>query len=123
MNYGGDEECGGGCTAAPPLLHTVPAVPSPQWIYPPNAFGLFHVHGNVAEFCVDAYQADFYSTIVASGANPVSSGPENAQRVARGGTFAHGSGVTRSASRVFRTTPDSRLEVLGLRPVKRVPTP
>jgi formylglycine-generating enzyme required for sulfatase activity len=50
--------------------------------YEPNAFGLFHMHGNVWEWCRDRYHEEFYATSPLR--DPI--GPRQGQeRVLRGG--------------------------------------
>jgi formylglycine-generating enzyme required for sulfatase activity len=104
----------------------------------PNRFGLYHMHGNVAEICQDAYEERFYEKPDASSQNPVcgsafqrsplrsyfkSSSP---RRVVRGGQIAMGTvsegsldpvAYCRSASRSFRP-PTWGEGALGLRPVR-----
>ncbi|MDD4818207.1 MAG: SUMF1/EgtB/PvdO family nonheme iron enzyme [Victivallaceae bacterium] len=64
----------------------------------PNAFGLFDMYGNVAEWCNDLYSPDYYAESAAE--NPA--GPDKgAKRVLRGGSWADrakyiGSGVRAS---------------------------
>ena len=62
----------------------------------PNAWGLFDMHGNVSEWCNDAYDARYYQSSPA--VNP--HGPaEGAQYVLRGGSWASTAEALRSASR------------------------
>jgi serine/threonine protein kinase/formylglycine-generating enzyme required for sulfatase activity len=69
---------------------------SPVGSFAPNAFGLFDMHGNAAEFCWDWYAADYYVTSPA--VDP--SGPRRgSQRVVRGGSAFHSTLRCRSAAR------------------------
>jgi formylglycine-generating enzyme required for sulfatase activity len=64
----------------------------------PNHFGLYDMHGNVAEFCEDIYDEDFYSKPEAKGPDPLATaGSEN--RVVRGGHYVDGADSCRSAER------------------------
>lgn len=67
----------------------------------PNAFGLYDMYGNVAEWTYDQYDADAYkkqSTKVAI--NPVVEPTELYSNVVRGGAFNSESNALRSASRM-----------------------
>jgi formylglycine-generating enzyme required for sulfatase activity len=63
----------------------------------PNAWGLYDMHGNVAEWCNDAYAADAYAT----GGDRNPSGPADGGGwfVLRGGAFGTPAGELRSAAR------------------------
>ncbi len=61
-----------------------------------NSFGLFDMHGNLAEWCWDNYSADYY--VVSPSDNPSGSTIESAKCI-RGGSYSHGSQKARSASR------------------------
>jgi formylglycine-generating enzyme required for sulfatase activity len=63
--------------------------------YPPNRFGLFEMHGNVWEHCLDAGPVS-YSQVAADG-TPFSRSGEN--HVLRGGAWSHNPAICRSAYR------------------------
>jgi len=82
-------------------LHTIPNVQCPNWAgstvsvgsFAPNSFGLFDMHGNVLEWCLDSY-APYTSAPVT---DPfVTGGPS---RVLRGGSWTGASDRCRSAVR------------------------
>jgi formylglycine-generating enzyme required for sulfatase activity len=68
----------------------------------PNPWGLYDMHGNLAEWCVDMYQKDFYSGFPA---DKLSLGPMNLptkarfSHVARGGSWTDDPNKLRSAAR------------------------
>ncbi len=68
----------------------------------PNAFGLFDMHGNVDEWCLDWHKSDFYvrspsdDPLCAEDAGDPASG-----RVVRGGSWLHAALWTQSASRFY----------------------
>ncbi|MDF1837630.1 MAG: formylglycine-generating enzyme family protein [Planctomycetota bacterium] len=78
--------------------------------YAPNGFGLYDMHGNVFEWCLDSY-ANYYSGAVT---DPLVTG--GAERVIRGGCFGGPSFTCRSASRIG-TPPLTDHSIIGFRVV------
>ncbi|HCS89289.1 MAG: formylglycine-generating enzyme family protein [Thiohalocapsa sp. PB-PSB1] len=76
---------------------------------PANAWGLYQMHGNVWEWCLDWYDAYDTGTVL----DPL--GPEAGdQRVCRGGCWINHAVLCRSAQRFIRL-PDQRSGYLGFR--------
>ena len=71
----------------------------------PNPWGLYDMHGNVAEWVVDKYEPDFYQHFVGKGVakNPVCVPTEQYPRVVRGGSWDDEPPLLRSSARVFST--------------------
>jgi formylglycine-generating enzyme required for sulfatase activity len=66
---------------------------------PPNAWGLFDMHGNVWQWCQDGYAKDYYAN---SGAKDPQ-GPEGGDtRVLRGGSWTNMARLCRAAHRLWR---------------------
>jgi formylglycine-generating enzyme required for sulfatase activity len=70
----------------------------------PNPWGLYDIHGNVAEWCLDQYDADYYKQF----ADTVATEPWNVAKkpyphVVRGGSWDQDADRCRSAARQFST--------------------
>ena len=97
--------------------------------YDPNAFGLYDVTGNVSEWCLDAYEEDFYKR--SPRLNPIAGGPIaslvnnfltsslTVQRVTRGGSWTHLESFMNVAYRLPRTSSIAS-DGIGFRCVKPV---
>jgi len=101
------EELGiGGEMAKPPTL------PQEVGKTDPNGFGLYDMHGNVAEWC-----SDWYKTGYSDGANTDPTGPADGdKRVVRGGSYKDDPKNIRSASRAG-VRPNDHREDIGFRVV------
>ncbi len=79
--------------------------------FPPNAFGLYDMHGNVYEWCQDWHGENYYAVSPTSDPQGPSSGK---YRVTRGGSWLWDPGYSRSANR-SGGTPSSRSSDVGFR--------
>ena len=100
---------------------------TPVGAYPPDASGLYDMAGNVWEWCLDEYNADFYS--VSPAHNPVAGGTVDTivsdwtnvktVRVLRGGSWVSNAKFVRVSDRT-RFTPKITNKARGFRCVRSV---
>jgi len=83
--------------------------------FPPNAFGLYDMHGNVWEWCQDTYH-DSYSGAPIDGSAWVISGNDNRSQLLRGGSWYYDAKDCRSAYRNWYSLGD-RYGYVGFRVV------
>jgi formylglycine-generating enzyme required for sulfatase activity len=65
--------------------------------FPPNRFGLYDMHGNVWEYCLDK-ATENYADVPRDGTANLSRS-QNAPRILRGGSWSHNPAICRSAYR------------------------
>ena len=105
-NYNGEYSYGTGTVGE--YRHQTTKVGS----FPANAFGLYDMHGNVAEWCADTWHDDYQGAPTDGSA--WSSDREQYARVLRGGSWLHLPGSCRSAHRL-RSSPNSKSDAFGFR--------
>ena len=80
--------------------------------FSPNSFGLYDLHGNVAEWCQDTWH-DSYQDAPNNGESWFEDN-DNKPRVLRGGSWLHLPGCCRSAHRL-KAKPQNKSDAFGLR--------
>ena len=84
----------------------------------PNAFGLYDMHGNVAEWCLDVWHENYVDA--PRDASCWQSGGDPTSRVVRGGSYVDGGDNCRSAVRV-KDPADTTVAYIGFRVVMAAP--
>ena len=88
---------------------------TPVGSFPPNAFGLYDMHGNVWEWCQDTWH-DNYQGAPTDGRAWITNNSKKERKVLRGGFWSRIPRGCRSAARNF-SSPDNRSYIRGLRVV------
>ena len=91
---------------------------TPVGQFPPNAFGLYDMHGNVWEWCFDNYHFNYKGAPVDGSAWVESNNNNNHYRVLRGGSWYNDPDYCRSANR-YDFSPVFGNDAFGLRVVYR----
>jgi formylglycine-generating enzyme required for sulfatase activity len=91
-----------------------------------NGFGIHDLYGNVAEWCQDAYDPDYYETSPSADPTGPEVGAADVKRVVRGGSWKASAAMCRAPFRQGRQTGDSdacfAADYCGFRCVRR-PSP
>jgi formylglycine-generating enzyme required for sulfatase activity len=98
------------------------AYTAPVGLLPANQFGLHEVHGNLWEWCADAWGWPHPGASAGSGGvltDPVREGPPNSARVNRGGCMGNTALQCRVTPRAH-DHPDTRMWTLGIRPARAI---
>jgi len=76
----------------------------PSGLKKPNSWGLYDMHGNVAEWVIDQYDAGYYKTLASGEKDPVKFSKSLYPRVVRGGSWNDSPSKLRSAARSYSTS-------------------
>ncbi|TGN99955.1 sulfatase-modifying factor protein [Candidatus Thiomargarita nelsonii] len=85
--------------------------------FPPNAFGIYDMHGNVWEWCADIYSSDYYKS--SPPRNPTGPSTGRWYRVLRGGAWSHYARGARAAIRGYDPRAKWRHDYVGFRLVRQ----
>ena len=92
-------------------------VHAPVNAFEPNPFGLYNVHGNVWEWCLDGHDERPYEQPTTR--DPVSDPAGSFHRIYRGGCFYLAASNARSAYRYY-AAPSFASDDIGVRPARRI---
>ncbi len=84
---------------------------TPVGIFPPNAWGLFDMHGNIFEWCKDEYRP--YGDVNTTDTMETDNRIEDA-RILRGGSWSYNASICRAAYRAW-FAPPARFNYFGFR--------
>jgi formylglycine-generating enzyme required for sulfatase activity/uncharacterized caspase-like protein len=93
---------------------------TPVGKFPPNAFGLYDLHGNLWEWCQDRWHENYEGAPINESSWLDLDAAENAFRVLRGGSWGSDPRLCRSATRI-NSSPDYRGNYIGFRVVCEIP--
>jgi formylglycine-generating enzyme required for sulfatase activity len=88
--------------------------------FPPNAFGLYDLHGNVYEWCLDHWHENYNGAPTDGSAWLSNNEKERCLRLLRGGSWLDNPRYCRAANR-SRNECDNRYDIIGFRVVFSVP--
>ena len=86
-------------------------------LFRPNGWGLWHMHGNVWEWCEDVWKGSHAGALPDGSPRPSSKKDGGSTRVVRGGSWLSRARSCRAAYRL-RLAPGSRSSLLGFRPAR-----
>jgi formylglycine-generating enzyme required for sulfatase activity len=87
---------------------------TPVDYFPPNNFGLYNMHGNVCEWCLDDWEDNYHNKPTDGSPYLISYKNDSNLKVPRGGSWVSYAWNCRSALR-FNPTPDDRFNDFGFR--------
>jgi formylglycine-generating enzyme required for sulfatase activity len=94
---------------------------TPVGQFPPNAFGLYDMHGNVNEFCQDVYHKNYNEAPTDGSAWEIEGDSDSNRIVSRGGSWYSFPWGCRSAFRNLYFSVEADFDVIGFRLVSFPP--
>ena len=87
----------------------------PTGAYPPNAWGLYDIHGNVDEWCFDRYNAQYRAKRSANLFFDPIGAPDGTARIVRGGSWFSPYESSRFMTGFYSTAPETATPKIGFR--------